>query len=185
MLYVITRGINQGRKAGVLSALGLSCGISVHTLAAAWGLSVLFKTSELAFSVLKYAGAAYLLYLAFTMLKNQQPLNANIPGRAMDNWAIFLQGFAMNVINPKVALFFLAFLPQFAEPGRSNVPLQIILFGLLFMLMTAIGFSFIGYFAGSMGRWIMGQHQFSKWFSWLAAAVLVGLGVRLALLERF
>ena len=122
-IFVITQGIAYGRKQAVVTALGMCSGISVHTAAAAFGISAVFYSSAAAFSVVKYAGAAYLLYLAFKTLKESSAIRlSNADNRP--SAALFKRGFIMNVLNPKVAMFFLAFLPQFVTPNSAYFPLR-------------------------------------------------------------
>jgi threonine/homoserine/homoserine lactone efflux protein len=150
--FIVAQGISRGRKAAIITALGMCSGISVHTTAAALGISALLYSSATAFQVLKFAGAAYLLFLAWKSLKEQQIL---LPQGVVDGLsfrALFRRGFVMNVINPKVALFFLAFLPQFVSPGSESASLQMFLLGLLFMVQAVVVFSIIGWLSGGLHR---------------------------------
>lgn len=124
LLYIATRSLTQGRSAGVVSAMGVHTGILVHTLAAALGLSALVATSALAFSVVKYLGAAYLIYLGIrTLMSKEESFDVKIGERkTLSN--VYLQGIVTNVLNPKAILFFLAFLPQFVNPERGSIPLK-------------------------------------------------------------
>jgi threonine/homoserine/homoserine lactone efflux protein len=120
MIYVITRGVAQGRLAGILSAAGVIAGTLVHTLFAACGLTIILQTSALAFMVVKFAGAAYLIYLGVQAFFSKDLLRLNGDRQPVGNRRIFLQGLMSNVLNPKIAIFFLAFLPQFVDPGQSG-----------------------------------------------------------------
>ena len=131
--FVIAQGLSRGRKAAVITALGMCSGVSVHTTAAALGVSALLYSSAFAFAMLKYAGAAYLLYLAYKAIKEHQIRLAQSDDAPLRLGQLFRRGFIMNVLNPKVALFFLAFLPQFVSPDGVSAPLQMMLFGLIFM----------------------------------------------------
>lgn len=183
MLYVITRGISQGRRAGLQSAFGVTLGILVHTLFAGFGLAALFQTSAIAFLVIKTIGAAYLIYLGIKVFRDkagfereeQQPLAAQ---------AIFWQGFLSNVTNPKISIFFLAFLPQFVSPERGSFFLQMLTLGLLFALFGVAFLSVVGYFAGQIGRWFAKKSEYVNRLHWLTGGILIGLGVRLAFFER-
>jgi threonine/homoserine/homoserine lactone efflux protein len=184
MLYVITRGIAQGRSAGVISALGVTVGILVHTLLAAFGLAVILQTSTLAFLTVKYAGAAYLIYLgvkalnatgSFVIQTERQPLRVG---------AIFWQGVISNVTSPKIALFFVAFLPQFVHRDYGNVPLQMLVLGLLFAFFGVLFLTVVGYSAGGIGRWLARKPRYIGTIRWLTGGALIGLGVRLASVER-
>src|SRR5512137_592304 len=155
-IFVVTQGLSRGRRAAIVTAWGMCSGITVHTLAASAGISALFYSSALAFQVVKYAGAAYLLYLAWQVLRERGPLAA----AAVDETsgpnlkALYRRGFIMNVLNPKVALFFLAFLPQFTVRETGNIPAQMVLLGLIFMAQALVIFTIIGYFSGIVGGWI-------------------------------
>lgn len=182
-LFVLTQGIARGRKPAIVTALGMCSGISVHTTAAAFGISAVFYSSVLAFNVVKYAGAAYLLFLAWKTLKERSGIQlATADERAFG--ALFQRGFIMNVLNPKVAMFFLAFLPQFVTPDTEHFAPQMLLLGLIFMVQAVIIFCLIGFFSGSIGDFILARPRITKYFEWLTAGVFVSLGVRLALAER-
>lgn len=183
-IFVVTQGVSRGRTAAIVTAWGMCSGITVHTLAAAAGISALFYSSALAFQVVKFAGAAYLLYLAWQALKEHGLLRLADPGEGPTAAALFRRGFMMNVLNPKVALFFLAFLPQFTTRDAGSIPLQMVLLGLLFMGQALVIFSIIGFFSGSVGDWIQKRPRAGQWFSWLSAAIFAALGIRLALAQR-
>jgi threonine/homoserine/homoserine lactone efflux protein len=182
--FVVAQGVSRGRKAAIITALGMCSGVSVHTAAAALGISALLYSSATAFTVLKYAGAAYLLYLAYKSLKEQQIL---LPSGTVDGqtwWVMFRRGFIMNVVNPKVALFFLAFLPQFVSGRSGDTSWQIFILGMVFMVQGALVFSAIGYLSGSVGNLVVRKPRIARYFGWLTASVFASLGVRLALAER-
>lgn len=182
-IFVITQGITRGRKPAIVAALGMCSGVSVHTTMAAFGISAIFYSSVLAFNLVKYAGAAYLLYLAYKTLTDRASIQL-AQTEELPMWAMFRRGFIMNVLNPKVAMFFLAFLPQFVTPGSEQVPLQMLLLGLVFMLQGVVIFCLIGYFSGSIGQFILTRPKVAKVFNWLTAGVFASLGIRLALAER-
>jgi threonine/homoserine/homoserine lactone efflux protein len=182
-IFVLTQGIARGRKPAIITALGMCSGISVHTTAAAFGVSAVFYSSVLAFNLVKYAGAAYLLFLAYKTLKDRSAIKlAAADDRA--SMALFKRGFIMNVLNPKVAMFFLAFLPQFVTPNTGYIPLQMLFLGLIFMTQAVIIFCLIGFFSGSIGNFILARPGIAKRFDWLTAGVFASLGVRLAVMER-
>lgn len=182
-IFVITQGIARGRKPAIVTALGMCSGVSVHTTAAAFGISAVFYSSAIAFTVVKSAGAAYLLYLAFKTLKERSAIRlASVD--ELPAAALFRRGFVMNVLNPKVAMFFLAFLPQFVTPSAGRIPLQMLLLGLIFMVQAVVIFCLIGYFAGSIGNFFLARPRVARYFDWLTAGVFASLGVRLALAER-
>jgi threonine/homoserine/homoserine lactone efflux protein len=182
-IFVITQGLTRGRKAAIITALGMCSGITVHTTAAALGISAIFYSSAAAFNLVKYAGAVYLLYLAWKALRSSSDLKLSTE-RSLPATALFRRGFIMNVLNPKVALFFLAFLPQFVVPASGKVPLQMLLLGMIFMLQAIIIFSTIGWFSGTIGRLIAAKPHSARYFDWLTAGVFALLGLKLALTER-
>ena len=182
-IFVMTQGIARGRKPAIVTALGMCSGVSVHTIAAAFGISAVFYSSAVAFTVVKSAGAAYLLYLAFRTLKERSAIRL-AAAEELPAAALFRRGFIMNVLNPKVAMFFLAFLPQFVSPAAGPVPLQMLVLGFVFMAQAVAIFCLIGYFAGSIGNFIQARPRIARYFDWLTAGVFASLGVRLALAER-
>jgi threonine/homoserine/homoserine lactone efflux protein len=182
-LFVVTQGIARGRRAAVLTAWGMCSGITVHTVAAAAGISALFYSSALAFQVVKFAGAGYLIYLACQAVRERSSLGL-AASVGLSGAALFRRGFVMNVLNPKVALFFLAFLPQFTNREAGNIPLQMAVLGLVFMAQALVIFTGIGFFSGIVGNWILRRPRAGRWFSWLSAAIFASLGVRLALAQR-
>jgi threonine/homoserine/homoserine lactone efflux protein len=182
--FIVAQGISRGRKAAIVTALGMCSGISVHTTAAALGISALLYSSATAFQILKFAGAGYLLFLAWKSLKEQQILLPQGVENGRSFKSLFRRGFVMNVINPKVALFFLAFLPQFISPGSERASLQMFFLGLLFMAQAVVVFTVIGWLSGSVGHLILKRPRIARWFGWLTAGVFASLGVRLAFAER-
>jgi threonine/homoserine/homoserine lactone efflux protein len=182
-LFILTQGIARGRQAAIITALGMCSGISIHTLAAALGISAIFATSALAFSIVKYAGAAYLLYLAYLTIRSSGAVRL---GKAdvRPALALFQRGFIMNVLNPKVALFFLAFLPQFVNSQSGSVPAQMLLLGGLFMAQAVVLFTTLGYFSGSIGGYLLTRPRLAKYLDGLTAGVFTALALRLAFAER-
>jgi threonine/homoserine/homoserine lactone efflux protein len=185
-IYVLTRGVGGGRKVGLVSAVGVCSGLLVHTAFAAVGISAVLAQSALAFSVVKYVGAAYLVYLGVRTLLNRGGLDLSRSPEARDFGmpGVFWQGFAVDVLNPKPALFFLAFLPQFADPAAGSVALQILLLGLVFVGMDLACLASVALFSGAAGEWIKARPRFADGLRWATGCVLVGLGLRLALPER-
>jgi threonine/homoserine/homoserine lactone efflux protein len=184
MLYVITCGVSQGRKVGLLSAAGISLGVIVHTFAAAFGLAVLLKTSVVAFLVVKYVGAAYLIYLGIQALLNKNQFVAEETDSEKNSGNVFWKGVLTNVLNPKVALFFLAFLPQFVNTNGSNMSVQMIILGLIFIAFSMTFLSVVGYFSGRIGSWLRNKPWIAKRIKWMTSFVFIGLGVRLLFLKR-
>jgi threonine/homoserine/homoserine lactone efflux protein len=184
MLYVITRGMSHGRRAGILSALGVIAGILVHTTAAALGLSMILQTSALAFMIIKFAGALYLLYLGVKTWFDKSAFQVHAISSAASPGTLFGQGVLSNVLNPKVAIFFLAFLPQFVDRENGNVTVQMIVLGMTFALFGLCFLLVVGYSAGSIGKWLTRQPQYTHLLRRLASSILIILGIRLALTER-
>lgn len=184
MLYVITRGITHGRRAGILSAIGVVCGILVHTTAAAFGLTLILQTSALAFLLVKYIGAAYLIYLGIKAWRDKSTFNVQAPVSLVTSRALFWQGVLSNVLNPKIAIFFLAFLPQFVDQGSSHVTWQMAFLGLTFACFGLCFLLVVGYFSGTIGRWLTHRPQYAQSFQRLAGGILIGLGIRLAFTEH-
>jgi threonine/homoserine/homoserine lactone efflux protein len=180
-LFVIAQGICRGRRAAAITAWGMCSGITVHTLAAAAGISVIFYSSPLAFNAVKYAGAAYLLYLAFRALASDGASPGTTAPAAVTGFGHFRRGFLMNVLNPKVALFFLAFLPQFVDRGPGSIGMQMAMLGIIFMLQAFVIFSAIAWFSGGIGQRLNRHPRWPKYLSWATAAIFVGLAVRLAI----
>ncbi len=186
LIYVVTRGVAQGRRAALVSACGVCSGLVVHTSFAAIGLSALLARSAVAFSVVKYAGAAYLIYLGIKALLSRESLVATgeAAPAASRLRGVFWQGVASNVLNPKVALFFLAFLAQFVGAGAGNAAVQMLVLGSIFPLLGLVFLSFVAFFSGALGDWIGGRPNVAVALRWLTGSVLIGLGLRLALPER-
>lgn len=183
MLYVIGRSLGQGRKAGIVSALGIFVGCWVHILAAAFGIAALLRSSPVAFNMVRYAGAAYLVYLGTKMIVQRSNLAQQQPKPASLT-SIFRQGVITNVLNPKVALFFLAFLPQFVDAHRGSVVWQILLLGLIFNVGgTAVNLG-VAYAGGTLGELLRRNARFARMQQWFTGLVFIGLGARLAWQRR-
>jgi threonine/homoserine/homoserine lactone efflux protein len=180
VLYIVARSIEQGRVAGLVSMLGIELGGLVHVAAASLGLSALIVQSAVAFSVVKYAGAAYLVYLGLRKLLFRKPLEARGERRPKALGRLFRQGIVVNVLNPKTALFFFAFLPQFVDPETSAVGLQIALLGLLFVALAVISDGAYAIAAGTAAHWLRGSPRFASAERWVSGSVLVGLGLATA-----
>jgi threonine/homoserine/homoserine lactone efflux protein len=179
-ILVLTRGVAQGRGAALVSAAGASLGLVVHSVFAAVGLSALLAQSAVAFSAVKYVGAAYLIYLGIKALSSREGFAVSSEAAQVRPKSVFDQGVASNVLNPKVVLFLLAFLPQFADPAAGGTALQLLALGLTFALLTWRIFSVLGYFSGGLGNWLESRPDYANVLRWLTGGVLVGLGLRLA-----
>lgn len=184
-IYVLTQGITKSKTAAVVTTLGLTSGLIIHTSAAALGISVIFQTSELAFNIVKYVGAAYLLYIAYQAFKyRNEPLDLSVQNSSNELKKLYVKGFIMNILNPKVSIFFLAFLPQFVNPQMGSIPMQMIILGLIFMALTIIVFSSIGVAANLLSSKLMQKPSIVKYMNILTSLVLVSLGIKLALSQR-
>ena len=184
MIYVITRGMAYGRRAGILSAIGVVCGILVHTTAAAFGLTLILQTSALAFLFVKLTGAAYLIYLGIKAWKDKSTFTLQASAPVAESGALIWQGVLSNVFNPKIAIFFLAFLPQFVDNGSSHLAWQMVFLGLTFAAFGLCFLLVVGYFSGSVGRWLTYRPRHAQLLQRLAGGILLGLGIRLALTEK-
>ena len=184
-LFVLMQAAMWGKGAGMVVVLGLCTGLIGHTVAVAVGLAAVFATSETAFMVLKLAGAAYLLYLAWGAFR-APAVGATDTGKAprLPHGALFRRGIIMNLTNPKVSLFFLAFLPQFTSPARGSVALQTISLGALFMLATLLVFGAIAVFSGAFGEMLQKSARAQRWLNRVAGIVFVGLALRLVFSQR-
>lgn len=181
--YIVGRSIAQGKRAGMASALGIMTGVLVHTLFAAMGLSVILATSSVAFSIVKYAGAAYLVWMGLQLLRNekghQEP--SFEPGKGDSHWKLYRQGVLTNVLNPKVALFFLSFLPQFVSPGIDRVFIPFLLLGLVFFTTGSLWCLFLVYGASWLRLRFQSRSSSGAWLKRLSGALFIGLGLKLAL----
>jgi threonine/homoserine/homoserine lactone efflux protein len=182
-LFVLTQSALYGRMAGLTVTLGLCTGLIAHTAAVALGVAALIKASPLAFNLLKYAGAAYLLYLAWLTLRAGPDTLSIKRATQPDGWQLYRRGIIMNVTNPKVTLFFLALLPQFADPARSALWLQIVLLGIVFMLSTLLVFGLVAILAGLIGQWFGRSPRAQHGLHVLAGLVYTGLALRLLMSE--
>jgi threonine/homoserine/homoserine lactone efflux protein len=181
VLYIITRSVAQGRRAGLASVLGVELAGLTHAAAATLGLSALLLTSALAFNVVKYLGAAYLIYLGVrTFLAREESQQAQIPpSRSLSQ--LFAQGFLVNLLNPKTALFFYAFLPQFVNPARGPVAAQILLFGALFVLLAFCTDSLYALLGSTVGRWLFRNVRFQRIRRYITGSIYIVLGVTAAI----
>jgi threonine/homoserine/homoserine lactone efflux protein len=180
-LFVLTQSIVHGRKAGVWVTLGLCTGLFVHTTAVVLGVAAIVQASAIAFSVLKFAGATYLVYLAWKAFTSApQALTESDGGNAMDALRLYRRGIIMNITNPKVSMFFLAFLPQFVDPTKGSPAMQTFSLGGLFMLMTLVVFGGVAAMAGQLGRVLKRSPRAQVIMNRLAGVVFLGLAVKIA-----
>jgi len=184
MLYVVARSVGQGRAAGVTSALGIFAGCFVHILAVAFGLAGVLRTVPAAYSAVRYAGAAYLICLGLKTLLSKQSHATQSSIQPLPLNRIFWQGALTNVLNPKVALFFLAFLPQFIDAKRGSVAAATIFLGLLFNIDGTIVNLAVAMIVSYSSRRVLAPFLDARWFRWLTGGVFIGLGLRLAFAGR-
>ena len=178
-IFVLTQSSVNGHKAGLLVTLGLCTGLIVHTTAVALGITAVLKTSYVAFTVLKIAGAMYLLYLAWRAFHaSSEEINTG-QSREVAGIKYYLRGVIMNVTNPKVSIFFLAFLPQFADPSRGPVIQQIFFLGMIFILVTLLVFGGIALLAGAVGAWLTNTPRAQTIMNRIAGAVFVAMALKL------
>jgi len=184
-IYVMTQGITKSKMAAFVTTLGLSTGVVIHTSAAAFGISAIFNTSEMAFNVLKFAGAFYLMYMAYKAFKHRNDeLTFGQKHSSKDLKSLYTKGFIMNTLNPKVSIFFLAFLPQFVTVSNGNVPMQMITLGVVFMVVTVVVFTAMGIIANKFGEKIVANTAISRYLNTITAGVFLTLGLKLALSQR-
>jgi len=180
VLYIVARSIDQGRSAGLVSVLGVHLGSLVHVAAAAVGLSSLLVSSAVAFSFVKYAGAAYLLYLGVrALIAREEPVDIEL--RPAPLRTLVRQGAVVNVLNPKTALFFLAFLPQFVDPDAGYVAAQLVFFGLVFVALGLVTDGLYALAAGTAGGSLRSSRFFAGARRWVSGTVFIGLGLVTAL----
>ncbi|RKP49468.1 LysE family translocator [Trinickia fusca] len=187
--YIVGRSIAQGRGAGLMSALGISAGCCVHALACAFGLTALLAASAAAFTVIKIAGAIYLIYLGVRLLlaspdKVAQVSETRMPGAPKPLRQLFVQGFWTNVLNPKVVLFFVSFFPQFVSADADHKVLAFLALGAVFLAMSTVWNSFVAWVAGSVTRRLGGKPGVKKWLDRVVGSAFVGLGLKLATAHR-
>jgi threonine/homoserine/homoserine lactone efflux protein len=186
MVYILSRTIAQGRKIGIASSLGVCSGSLVHIFAAAFGLSAILATSAMSFSIVKYVGAAYLIYLGIRALKSKR-ISFDNPVNLQEHstfWKAFRQGVLIDILNPKVAIFFMAFLPQFVRPELGHAPGQILILGFLVILIGMVIESVLVLTAARTTFFFRNNSQFFTLLDRILGSMLICLGIRLALIEN-
>jgi threonine/homoserine/homoserine lactone efflux protein len=178
VIYVVTRSLDQGHRAGIVSVLGVETGTFAYALAAAAGLTGLIAASEIGFTIVKYAGAAYLVYLGVRkLLERDEPQDALPAARSR----LFLRGLLVQLLNPKIAIFFLAFLPQFVDSSGGPVALQILVLGTIFTLLAVLSDGAYVLLAGAVGGWLRSGRRARRTLVKVSGGVYIGLGVSAAL----
>ena len=184
VLYIVARSLSQGHRAGLVSVLGLSIGALVHVAAATAGLSAILLASATAFGIVKTLGAGYLIYLGIRTLFARGPAASVEASAPRPLYRLFRDGVVVSVLNPKIAVFFLAFLPQFVEPSRGPVPQQVLLLGLTYVGLALITDSGYAFLAGSLRHWLGGRVMQGPLPRYASGVVYLGLGVSTALTGR-
>jgi threonine/homoserine/homoserine lactone efflux protein len=184
IVYITTRGIAQGRQAALISTLGVCAGYLVHTALAVLGLTAVLYASEFLFNIVRYVGAAYLVYLGLKTLmsKSQFEVSSHEAPRAAAR--LFMTGMATSVMNPKGILLFFAYFPQFVSPAAGNVTQQLFVIGTVFTVMCGLVYGTYGFFSSAIGARLSGTPRFAEIMRWLTASVLIALGLRLLVQER-
>ena len=180
VLYIIARSASQGRRAGLVSVCGIEVGNFMHVLAATLGLSALLLSSALAFTIVKYAGAAYLIYLGLRKLLARDTPQSTSAHQPQSLGRIFSQGALVAALNPKTALFFVAFLPQFVDPSQGAITVQLLVLGCLFVLLALISDSIYALVAGTLGQWLKGSRSAVRAERYVVGSIYIGLGVAAA-----
>jgi RhtB (resistance to homoserine/threonine) family protein len=189
--YIVGRSVAQGRSAGLVSALGISAGCCVHTLACAFGLTALLAASATAFTVIKLVGACYLVYLGVRLILTKQTqaapaaqTSAAVASQSRPLRQLFLSGFWTNVLNPKVVLFFVSFFPQFVNVTSAHKTLAFLTLGAAFVAMSTVWSCFVAWVAGSVTQRVSGKPGIKKWLDRTVGSAFVGLGLKLATSTR-
>ncbi len=181
VFYIVARSIEQGRLAGLVSTLGVTFASVIHVIFAALGLSALIMQSAVMFSIIKYLGAVYLIYLGIrTLLSKNQPIKT-VKLEPLKLRQIFWQGFIVNMLNPKTAIFFLAFLPQFVNPANGSVPLQFIFLGMIFLILAITSDSIYALIAGTAKDFLASSQTAIKMQKYFSSTIYIGLGITTAL----
>jgi threonine/homoserine/homoserine lactone efflux protein len=181
IVYVLTRGIAQGRKAGLAAAAGFSTGCIFHTLLAALGIAAIIRSSPLAFDLVRYAGAAYLVWIGIQAIRHASAFSLAAASDERALRTIFRQSVIGNALNPKVTLFFLSFLPQFVDTGAGHVGWQMAFLGVVFMVQSFVIFGLVALFSGGIGNWVRQKPAIATRLNLFAGITFIALGIRVAL----
>lgn len=179
IIYVLVQGMTNGKKYGIITALGLVSGIIVHTSLVAFGISAIIKQSETLFLIIKLLGAGYLFYLAWQVFKSDPKITFSTAdsSQKQDLLSLYKRGFLMNVLNPKVAIFFLAFFPGFLWDPSGNTIMQFYLLGFVFMLQAFLIFSMVSILAGKISKYLQSHPHSGVIFKWLQVLAFLGIGI--------
>ena len=183
-VFVLTQSALHGKLSGLVVVFGLCTGLLFHTTAVAFGVAVIFQASTLAFTLLKVIGAGYLVYLAWQIFRTS-PEQISMPSDQQKSLGtLYRRGIIMNLTNPKVSIFFLAFLPQFADPVRGPISLQMIALGGIFIIATILVFGAIALIGGTLGEWLNRSERAQRIMNWTAGTIFIGLALKLVTAER-
>lgn len=183
-IFVLTQSALWGKTAGLFVTLGLCTGLVAHTMAVALGVAAIFQASAMAFSVLKLLGASYLIYLAWQAFRASGAKFRTFQTDRLTFAQLHRRGIIMNITNPKVSIFFLAFLPQFADPARGAVTIQIMILGCVFIVATLLVFGGVALLAGSLGQWLSRSEKIQRTMNRIAGTVFAALALKLVFTER-
>jgi threonine/homoserine/homoserine lactone efflux protein len=183
-VFVLTQSALHGKLSGLVVVFGLCTGLLVHTAAVAFGVAVIFQASTLAFTLLKVIGAVYLVYLAWQIFRASPEQIRLQSDQQKSLWTLYRRGIIMNITNPKVSIFFLAFLPQFADPARGPISLQMVALGGVFIIATILVFGSIALLGGAMGEWLNRSERAQRVMNWTAGTIFIGLALKLVTAER-
>ncbi len=184
VIYTLAHGLARGALVSAVAAFGCTLGILPHIAAAVFGLAALLHASAIAFQAAKFLGVAYLLYMAWGVWREKGTLSVDATVDARSLWGVIIKGILINILNPKLSMFFLAFLPQFVTPGEPGATVRMLLLGGVFMAMTLAVFICYGLFAAAVRDRIISSPRVMAWFRWGFAAAFVGLGAKLAMAVR-
>jgi len=183
-VFVLTQSALHGKLSGLVVVFGLCTGLLFHTAAVAFGVAVIFQASTLAFTFLKVIGAGYLVYLAWQIFRASPEQIRMQSDRQKSLGTLYRRGIIMNVTNPKVSIFFLAFVPQFADPVRGSISLQMVALGGIFIMATILVFGTVALIGGALGDWLNRSERAQRVMNWVAGTVFVGLALKLVTAER-
>jgi threonine/homoserine/homoserine lactone efflux protein len=183
-IFVLTQSALYGKTSGLAVMFGLCTGLIIHTTAVALGIAVIFQASALAFTILKVIGALYLIYLARQIIFSPPQKVEMTCEKRLQLPSLYRRGIIMNVTNPKVSVFFLAFLPQFADPSKGTMSIQMIVLGLIFIVATILVFGSVAIVGGVLGRWLNQSERFQRYLNWSAGAIFLALALKLVTSER-
>lgn len=183
-VFVLTQSALHGKLSGLVVVFGLCTGLLVHTAAVTFGIAVIFQASTLAFTLLKIIGAGYLVYLALQIVRATPEQIRMQSDQQKCLGTLYRRGIIMNVTNPKVSIFFLAFLPQFADPGRGPISLQMVALGGIFITATILVFGAMALIGGALGEWLNRSERAQRVMNWTAGTIFVGLALKLVTAER-